>query len=243
LHAHIFGLARKKVTLDQFHALFAGLIGTGRSMGMDQLHRMQQRVEMVRVRRGAPPPPHHRRRQHWRSWNSAKNPKHNGALGTKMAECSAPSERTNERASGGSCLNGAGERHFLLHTRPGAPLSDCCILHCCYGALMRFCIYLLRLNGSFSERDDFTTQFGCQQQILYTHGHFYTRRAWKVVNRTRNALFKRKFADIARLYILEGLWSRRLTWDGVYNESCSFSSRRARIERERGICDRRSNLD
>jgi hypothetical protein len=114
--------------------LCLGLIGTGRSMGMDQLHRMQQRVEMVRARRGAPPPPLHRQRQQWRSWNSAKNPKHNGALGTKMAECSVPSERGSLLV----CVFEWSRRAPLFITHDPPPLSDCCILHCCYGALMRF---------------------------------------------------------------------------------------------------------
>lgn len=154
--------------------LCSGLIGTGRSMGMDQLHRMQQRVEMVRARRGAPPPPHHRRRQHWRSWNSAKNPKHNGALGTKMAECSAPSERTSERR----LLFEWSRRAplFITHETRRAALRLLHFTLLLWRVNAILYIYLLRLNGSFSERDDFTTQFGCQKQISYTHGHFYTRR-------------------------------------------------------------------
>jgi hypothetical protein len=220
--------------------LCSGLIGTGRSMGMDQLHRMQQRVEMVRARRGAPPPPHHRRRQHWRSWNSAKNPKHNGALGTKMAECSAPSERTSER---GSCLNGAGERHFLLHTRPGAPLSDCCILHCCYGALMRFCISICSvLMAPFPREMILRPNSAAKSKYHIPMDIFiFIPGGWKVVNRTQNALFKRKFADIARLYF-RGVVEQKahLGWSLQRKLQLFFS---ARADGERGKCDRRSNLD
>lgn len=138
---------------------------------MDQLHCMQQRVEMVRVGLHYH---HHRpsgraRKRQWRSWNSAKNPKHNGALGTKMAECSAPSEAHTPRLSllMVCVFEWSRQAPLFYYTRPALRLLHFTLLLWRVNAIRAgACIYLLRLNGSFSERDDFTTQFGCQKQIL-----------------------------------------------------------------------------